>query len=494
MGIELSNRTLNELPAAIARPAYDRSKVTTGIAHLSVGNFHRAHQAVYVDKVLALADQAGWGICGIGIQDTPAERAKAKGMMEQDGLYTLTLFPPTGEPSSGVIGSIKEYLFGPADVDAAVSYLAQPNIRIVTMTVTEGGYNLDEKTGRFRLDEPNTAHDLQNPGQPRTVFGYIVEGLARRRAQGLAPFTVLSCDNLQHNGHVAKQAVLAFARARDPELADWIEQHVTFPSCMVDRITPATTPADAERLNALTGVDDKVPVFAEDFIQWVVEDDFCNGRPAWEQVGVQFTDDVTAYEQIKLRMLNSTHGMLGFPGLNAGYRLVYETMADPQIVELLRGYLNEDVIPLLTAPADVSLEGYRDLVLDRFANPNIADQLLRVTSDGANKIPTFQGANLRDALAQGREHRRLAFLLASFVQYVEGKDDQGGSFAPIEPYVTEADLVLMRDPDPKKALGISAFKSLGLDQAPAFADQFARFRQEIAEKGTIATIEALNAG
>jgi mannitol-1-phosphate/altronate dehydrogenase len=234
---------------------------------------------------------------------------------------------------------------------------------------------------------------------------------------------VLSCDNLQHNGAVIRGCVLDFARARDPGLAAWIEAEVTFPSCMVDRITPAVTAEDASRLNGRSGVEDAAPVFAEDFIQWVVEDRFCAGRPALEQVGVQFSDEVAAFEQIKLRMLNATHSMLSYPGLLVGYGFVYEALADGAIHAYLRDFLDRDVIPLLQAPAGMSLEGYRDIVLRRFGNPAIRDQLSRIASDGAAKIPIFLGETLRSALASDRDTRRLAFLLAAFGQYLTGRDD-----------------------------------------------------------------------
>lgn len=489
--VALRATSLPGLPERVQRPGYDRGAVRAGIAHFSVGNFHRAHQAVYVDRCLALPGQEGWGIVGVGLIDNPAERAKAEGMAAQGGLYTLSLFPPHGEPSSSVVGAIVDYLFAPADPAAVLTRLRDPAIRIVSMTITEGGYNLDETTGAFRLDTPDIAHDLAHPEAPRTVFGFIATALAQRRSAGLPAFTVLSCDNLRHNGHIARQAVLAFASARDPGLAEWIAANVTFPNCMVDRITPAVGPADVARLNELTGIDDQLPIFAEDFIQWVVEDKFCAGRPALEQVGVQLTDDVDGYEQVKLRMLNASHSMLSFPGLLAGYRLVHEAMADPHILALVRSFLDRDVIPLLTAPPGMSLAAYRDAVLERFANPAVADQLLRITSDGASKIPVFLGGTIRACLESGGDHRRLAFLLAAFAHYLGGVDDRGAAFAPLEPQLTAADHALAADPDPAAALRISAFKGLELERSTVFAASFVRYRTLIAEHGTLPTLAAI---
>lgn len=489
----LGQATLTALPERVGRPGYERGRVTAGIAHLSVGNFHRAHQAVYLDQCLERAGQESWGIVGIGIIDSPAERAKAASLQRQDGLYTLSVFPPAGEPVSRVIGSIVDYMFAPDDPAAVLERLSDPAIRIVSLTITEGGYQIDEKTGAFRLDAPEIVQDLANPDAPLTVFGFLATALARRRARGTAPFTILSCDNLQHNGDVARKAVLAFAGASDPGLAEWIEANVTFPNCMVDRITPAVTPDDTRRLNALTGVADEVPVFAEDFIQWVVEDRFCNGRPSLEKVGVQFTQDVGAYEQIKLRMLNASHIMLSYPGQLGGYRFVHEAMADRRIHGLLRRFLDQDVIPLLTAPPDMPLDSYRDLVLARFANPAIGDQNARLTSDSGSKIPVFLSTTLRSCLEQGRDHRRLAFMLAGFARYLGGIDDQGAAFEPQEPHLTAADRALATDPDPVAPLRISTLRSLDLQAYPAFVQSFAGYRAMIADMGILAALERLEA-
>ncbi len=333
---------------------------------------------------------------------TPRERAKAVSFPRQDCLYSLTVCPPHGLPELRVIGSIIEYLYAPNDPEAVFAKLCDPAIRIVSMTLTEGGYNIDDETHAFKLDAPDIVHDLANPARPRTAFGYVAEALARRRAQGIAPFTVQSCDNLRHNGDVAKTAFVSFARARDPELADWMEAEIDFPNSMVDRITPATSDADRARLNAASGIDDEIPVFCEDFVQWVMQDRFRYGRPAYETAGAQVTDDVWAYEQIKLRMLNSSHSMLAFPGTIAGYRLVHETVADPLIAQLLFDFWNKDVIPLLQAPQGMSLEGYRDKLMERYSNPATRDQTIRIATDGASRIPIFSGDTIRSVTGEGR--------------------------------------------------------------------------------------------
>lgn len=487
---DLNGTTLASLPDTVKKPEYDRKNVTAGIAHFSLGNFHRAHQAVYLDRCLHLAGQEGWGILGIGLMDDVRERAKADILPKQDYLYTLTEFPPENAPIVRVIGSIVDYLHAPADPAAVLSRLCDPAIRIVSMTITEGGYNIDDRTGKFRLDTPAIMHDLANPNTPTTIFSFVAEALRRRRAEGIVPFTVLSCDNLRHNGDVARTAFLSFAQARDPELATWMEAAVPFPNCMVDRITPATSEQDADRLNKLSNIGDELPVFSEDFIQWVVEDKFVSGRPDLQAAGVQMTTDVHRYEQVKLRLLNASHSMLCYAGLLCGYRLAHETMADPLFYELLKQFMEQDAIPLLQAPPGMDLHQYKDMVLSRFGNPNIGDQLLRIASDGASKIPVFVQDTLRTALAQGRDTRRMAFLITCFTRYLGGKDDEGHAFQLLEPNLStpEIEKALASDVD---ALNITPFKGWQLAENKEFFAQFTHFRSETAKRGTKAVLAEL---
>ena len=485
----INSNALDAIPAGIQKPGYDRSRVKVGIAHFSVGNFHRAHQAVYVDQCLALGGHDEWGILGIGLIDNASETAKAKALQGQSGLYSLSVYPPEGTPTVSIIGSIVGYLHAPDDPEAVLERLVDPAIRIVTMTVTEGGYNTDEK-GRFKLEEPGVARDLTSD-IPSTVFGYITEALRRRRDTGVGPFTVLSCDNLRHNGRVAEHALLTFARAKDAALAEWIETYVTFPSCMVDRITPAVSAADAARLNGETGLDDAAPIFAEDFIQWVVEDRFCAGRPALERVGVQFTADVDPYEQVKLRMLNASHCMMAFPGTLIGHRIVHLAMADSRISTLLGQFLSIDAGPLLNAPPGMSTTEYGDLLLRRYRNPAIGDQLLRICSDGASKLPVFVQDTAKALIQHRADHRRVAYLLACFTEYLNGVDDKGESFPVVEPNVTEADRALAADPDLSQGLGMSVFKGWALDQSPGFSADYANYRAAIRQQGAGATLQTL---
>jgi mannitol 2-dehydrogenase len=492
--VQLSNATLGALPPGVAWAGYDRARVTAGIVHFSVGNFHRAHQAVYLDRLIAAGGHDDWGLCGVGLMDDPRERAKAASFPKQDCLYTLTECPPQGAADVQVVGSIVEYLFAPDDPEAVLAKLCDPAIRIVTMTLTEGGYNIDDETHAFKLQAPDIVHDLANPTTPRTAFGYVAEALSRRRARGMQPFTILSCDNLRHNGDVAKIAFTSFARARDPGLADWMEAEIDFPNSMVDRITPATTDTDRARLDAASGIEDEIPVFCEDFIQWVMQDHFRYGRPRFEAVGVQITEDVWAYEQIKLRMLNASHSMLAFPGTIAGYRLVHETVGDPLIQELLMQFWDRDVIPLLTAPPGLSLTGYRDKLLERYLNPATRDQTIRIATDGASRIPIFAGDTIRSVIAKGGDVRRLAFLLAAFARCLGGVDDKGERFTTPEPRLTAAERATAADPDPKTFLSLPVFAGLGMESSPVFLEHFEHSRQSIAARGTLATLAEILAG
>ena len=482
--------TLSSLPASIGRPAYDRSAVTAGIAHLSVGNFHRAHQAVYLDKVLALPGQQGWGILGIGLMDVESERAKAAALQGQKGLYSLVAYPPEGQPEISVIGSIVEYLHAPADPEAVLQRLADPAIRIVTLTVTEGGYNIDAH-GHFKLERPGGRQ-----GSRRRPAGHLL----RRHDGGAAPPP--RCRNKALHGAVLRQPPPQ--RRRGEERASELRPREGSGPGGVDRgqrhlpllhggfrITPAVGPADRARLNAETGLDDASPIFAEDFIQWVVEDRFCNGRPALEKVGVEFTDAVDAYEQVKLRMLNASHSMMTFPGILLGHRFVHLAMQDPQVDALLEQFLSRDAGPLLDAPPSMSVGQYKDMLLSRYRNPAIGDQLLRIASDGASKLPQFVQDTARDVVARGGDHRRIAFLLACFTEYLRGVDDKGESFPVVEPMVTEADRTLAADPDLGKGLGLGAFKGWGVQDHAGFVADYAAYRGSIQQRGAAATLKDL---
>lgn len=487
--IALSSATLSGLPAAVAVPRYDRTALRVGIVHFGVGNFHRTQQALYVDECLHRPGNEAWGICGVGLTDGPAARAKANAYGVQDGLYTVSEFAPDGSARTRVIGAMVDYLHAPGNPEAVLARLAHPDTRIVTLTITEGGYNLDERSGAFLLDAPDVAHDLSG-GPPRSVFGFVVEGLARRKAAGLPGFTVASCDNLRGNGDTARRAFGAFARARAPALADWIEREVDFPNSMVDRIAPQVPEAERATLNARSGVDDLLPAKAESFNQWVVEDRFRHGRPPLDAVGVMFRDDVAAYVAVKGRMINACHMLLAYPSVLMGERVVHEGMRDPRMARLLLTFLERDVVPHVVPPPGLSLDGYGTMIIERFSNPAIGDQLLRVAGDGAAKLPIFHGRTIATLVAAGADLDREAFLLACFGRYLTGRDDKGADFPVFEPGLTADDWAKVRA-EPAGVLRSAPFDALGLADHPAFRPAFDHAAAAIARHGVSATLDGL---
>ena len=484
----LKATTLDHLPADVQALRYKRDEVGVGIVHFGVGNFFRAHEAWYVDQCLALPGQSGWGIVGVGLNGGSRGAAKAREFQQQDGLYSLTEVAADGARTVSIIGALRDYLLAPADPEAVLRRLADPETRIVSMTITEGGYNIDEQTGDFRLDTPAVQADLASPRRPATVFGYVVEGLRRRREAGVAPFTVLSCDNLRSNGHIAHTAFVGYARALDGELAEWIEANVTFPCSMVDRITPGVDTATRKALNAASGLDDDLPVLAEDFSQWVLEDNFCNGRPALEKAGVQFVDDVAGYEQVKVRMLNASHILLGALGLGLGYRYAHETVEDADLERFANAYWTLDAMPQIDAPAGVDLDAYRQRLLSRFSNRAVADTLLRICSDGASKVQVFWTDTVRRSLESGHDLDRIAFGIAAYLEMLRGHDERGETYSPIEPTL-DADLIALVDADDLAAgLALPAFDGWRDMDTTALDAAVVRARRAIRDQGVRASL------
>ncbi|MGO3518082.1 MAG: mannitol dehydrogenase family protein [Acetobacter cibinongensis] len=488
--ISLSNATLTKLPVQVLTPDYDRTKTTPGIAHLAVGNFHRAHQALYIDRVLARPDQQEWAIVGVGLRDNERETKRATLMAEQDGLYTLTEFATDGDHTTRVLGAITEYVQAAKDRTAAIHRLADPAIKIVSLTITEGGYYVDAN-GQFMLDDPAIAEDLKRD-VPETAFGLVTEALRLRRESGAGPFTVMTCDNLRDNGTVARTAFCTYAKARDAKLGAWIEENVTFPSTMVDRITPSVSTADVTRLNALSGVDDKMPLFAEDFTQWVIEDKFCAGRPELETVGVEFTQDVGPYEQVKLRMLNASHSMLALPGVLMDYATVPDAMQDTALVALLEQFLAQDASPFIKPPKGVSLHHYAQQVLSRFRNPAVGDQLIRIASDSASKLPVFWADTAKGVLEAGKDHKRIAFGVACFLNYLRGETDNHKRYTLSEPGLSDDARTQAVQDDTTTALQTPVFSGWELDRFPAFVQDVDTLRQSIRTHGARKTLQNLS--
>jgi mannitol 2-dehydrogenase len=350
-------------------------------------------------------------------------------LLAQDGLYTLVVKHPDGTYEPRVIGSIVEYLFAPDDPEAVIEKMAADSTRIVSLTVTEGGYNIHHVTGEFDTANPAVVADLQPGAIPRTTFGLITDALLRRRERGLPPFTVMSADNLQGNGHLAKRVFVAFARRRDPELADWIDHDVRFPNSMVDRITPVTTDTDRALVRDRFGIDDRWPVVCEPFTQWVLEDSFSIGRPSYEDAGVQVVEDVEPYELMKLRLLNGSHQALCYFGYLCGYRLVHDAAQDPLFRKFLLGYMHEEATPTLAPVPGVDLDDYKQTLIERFSNPEVRDTIARLCAESSDRIPKWLLPVIRAQLKTGGEIRRSAAVVASWARYAEGVDEQG---QPIE--------------------------------------------------------------
>ncbi|KQO62691.1 mannitol dehydrogenase family protein [Curtobacterium sp. Leaf261] len=425
----LSSATLATI-TGVPTPDYDRSAVTTGIVHFGLGNFHRAHQAMYLDRLMSAGEALDFGICGVGVM--PSDIRMRDALRAQDHLYTLVLKHPDGSLEPRVIGSVHDFRYAPDDPEAVLDVMTAPTTRIVSLTVTEGGYNIDHVTGQFVLDAPSVAADLRDGAVPTTMFGFVTEALRRRRAAGIEPFTVMSCDNIQGNGDTARQTIGAFATAKDPELGAWIDEHVAFPNSMVDRITPVTTDADRAMVRDEFGIDDAWPVVAEPFEQWVLEDHFTLGRPRYEDVGVQVVDDVVPYELMKLRLLNASHQTMAYFGILSGHTYAHEATADPRIATILRRYMDEEGTPTLGPVPGIDLDDYKATLMERFGNPAIADTLARLAAESSDRIPKWLLPVVRSNLEAGRQVALSAAVVASWARYDEGVDEHGDVIEPVD--------------------------------------------------------------
>lgn len=409
--MQLTTASLAKLPANVARPAYDRSKVKGSIVHLGIGAFHRAHQAMFTDAVLRGGDLE-WGIVGAGIISADMQKA----LVPQDCLYTLAEMGADSE-NLRVIGSIVGVFGGVEDAAALLAKMSDISTRIVSITVTEKGYYLDLATGKLLIQAPAIAADLADPTHPKTILGLIVQALKNRKAAGIPPFTVLSCDNLPANGHLAKAAVLAYAREADAALAQWIEANVTFPCTMVDRITPATTDADRARVSGLIGLEDAWPVVTEEFFQWVIEDHFTMGRPDWTVGGAIFSDELESWENMKLRCLNGSHSTLSYLGQLTGRETVADAMQSKLITDVLEP-LWAEIREVLKAPKGVNTADYVESLKRRFRNPSLKHRTAQIASDGSQKLPQRLLAPLRDRIAKGLASPAIATAVAAWMLYV----------------------------------------------------------------------------
>lgn len=426
--VKLCNAALNDMPAGISGPQYDRSHLTPGILHIGVGNFHRAHQAVYLDDLFNTGRDLDWGIVGAGIKSFDADRRAL--LQAQDWLTTVVELDPQGY-SARVTGAMIDFL--EVDAETLINKLADPAIRIVSLTITEGGYFMDA-AGGFDATHPEIVHDAANPDTPQTVFGLLLAGLQLRRSLGQAPFTILSCDNLPENGDVTRQSVEGLAALISSDLHDWVAENVACPNSMVDCITPGTSQREISMIAEKFGIDDAAPVVCEPFRQWVMEDNFPQGRPALEHVGVEFVDDVAPYETMKLRILNAGHATIAYPSALLGHEYVHEAMADPEIVAWLVQLMRREVIPVLPPIPGVDFEAYLQTCVTRFSNPAIGDTITRLCQDGSNRQPKFILPTITEALAADADIDGLALEVALWCRYCaetgdELEDERGGQLA-----------------------------------------------------------------
>ncbi|MFC0680064.1 mannitol dehydrogenase family protein [Lysobacter korlensis] len=473
-------------------PAYDRSAASTGIVHFGVGGFHRAHQAMVLDDLMRAGLALDWGICGVGV--LPVDARMRDVMREQDCLYTLVEKHPDGSREARVIGSILEYLYAPDDPETVLEKLADPATRIVSLTITEGGYNFDQVTGEFDAADRAVRADLEDLAVPGTVFGLVAEGLQRRRERGIPPFTVMSCDNIQGNGDVARTMFCAFADLKEPGLGEWMRANVAFPNSMVDRITPVTTDDDRTEIAERFGIADGWPVVCEPFFQWVLEDHFPLGRPPYEEAGVQVVSDVEPYELMKLRLLNASHQGMCYFGYLSGYRYAHEATGDPAIAGFLRRYMDEEATPTLKPLPGVDLEEYKTTLIERFANPEIRDTLARLCAESSDRIPKWLVPVVRENLATGGPVRLSAAIVASWARYAEGVDETGEPIAVVDRLADQLIPVARSQRDDPLAFLRNRALFGRLAEHPAFTDAYRAALERLWVVGAHRTVQELATG
>jgi mannitol 2-dehydrogenase len=481
--LPLSRATLPAIPPKVGRPSYDPASVRAGIVHLGLGGFHRAHMARYTHALMNEDPSASeWGIVGVGL--LPGDRRMYDALEPQDGLYTLVERQDQSETAT-VIGSLCKVLFAAESAVETLEAIADPAIRLVSLTVTENGYCLNPATKQLDLTHPAIVHDLAERRQPRSAIGILVESFRRRKESGLPAFTALSCDNIQHNGAVLSRAVLALARQQDPSLADWITSNGSFPSTMVDRITPVTTPDDIGDLASTHGIADRWPVVSERFTQWVIEDAFVAERPAWECVGAQFVDDVQPYEMMKLRLLNASHLAIAGLGRLSGHTHIDEAMRDADLRCYMQALMDRETGPTLAPLPGVDLGAYKADLVTRFANSRIKDTVDRVNADAPINLLLDP---IRDRLAAGASIDLLALALAAWLRRVRGEDEAGQPLAVSHPLAEQLrEKAREGGADPRALLSFKPlFGELGED--PTVIDAVARWLGELYASGARATV------
>jgi mannitol 2-dehydrogenase len=482
----LRDDTLGRMPASVRTPGYDRARLTAGIVHIGLGNFHRAHQGWYLHRLMDMGRAHDWAIVGAGVR--PHDAVQRRRLLAQDCLTTLIELDPSGTGAE-IIGSMIDFLPVEEGNGSLIARMAEPDIRIVSLTVTEGGYFIDPATGGFDAAHPDIVHDIANPQTPRTAFGAMVAALKLRRARGIGPFTGLCCDNLQANGTILRRTIVALAQASDPALADWIDTEGAFPNSMVDCIVPATGPKELALVRRF-GIDDAAPVTHEKFRQWVIEDRFCAGRPDWDAVGASFSDRVHDHEAMKLRILNGGHQIIAIPADLMGIDTIAGAMAHPGIRRLFRDTIGDEVAPNLLPVPDMTPGAYLDLIDRRFSNPEIVDTTRRVAFDGSSRQPGFIVPSIRDALANGQPFDGLALTSALWMRYCLGHRDDGSVIEPNDPHWDALNRIARAArSDPLAWLRQRQYYG-DLASHGAFAARFAQWATQIADRGVAAAIAA----
>lgn len=484
MTSRLSADQLQNIPKNVQKPNYSRQNVSTGIVHLGIGAFHRAHQAVYVDDVLA--QQPDWGILGVSLRRPDTRDA----LNPQDGLYTLAVRDASGT-NCRIIGSISRVLQLSENRDAIMQALTDASTRIVSLTVTEKGYCFDPATGELAEGHADIVYDLQNPTQPISAPGLLVEAIARRQRAGIAPLTIMSCDNLPNNGQTCARIVTRFATLRDLELGDFVKQNVAFPSTMVDRIVPATTDDDRQDISELLGCEDAWPIVTEPFTQWVIEDHFPSGRPAFENVGAELVSDVEPFEKMKLRMLNGAHSTLAYLGYLSGHETVAQTVGNSAFKSFLFAMMTDEIMPTLNMPG-TDLHAYRDALLARFLNPELKHRTWQIAMDGSQKLPQRLLDTIRDRIAAGQPYDRLALGVAAWMTYVAGSDESGATIKVKDPHAAQFAELAQQNSDlgeyVNSMLKIEAVFGTDLANNDAFAEVLKVHVVNLRQQGAVKTL------
>ncbi|MBP1846873.1 mannitol 2-dehydrogenase [Rhizobium petrolearium] len=489
MTVKLSLASLKDAAATAAVPAYDPKNLTGGIVHFGVGNFHRAHQAVYLDDLFNTGKDHDFAIIGAGVM--PSDAAMRDKLEAQD--FLTTVVEQDNNRTAARITAPMVDIVAPDQKEALIEKLADPAIRIVSMTITEGGYFIDA-SGQFNPAHPAIAADARNPQNPETVFGLILAGLKGRKARGVPPFTIMSCDNIPGNGEVTENAVIGLAKLSDPDFARWIHQNVAFPNSMVDRITPATGQREIDILRNDFNIDDNWPVFCEEFKQWVMEDKFPAGRPRLEEVGVQFVPDVAPYELMKIRILNGGHAAIAYPAALLDIHFVHEAMEHPLIRAFLAKLETDEIIPIIPPVPDTNLHDYFALIERRFLNPKIGDTIPRLAQDGSNRQPKFILPSTRDRLAKGLDIVGLSLVSALWCRYFAGTSDSGKQIVFNDASVDRLHAAAVKARDNPEAF--LAFDEIfgEVSNSELFRKRFAHALATLWKEGTAKTLELYLSG